>query len=606
MEVEVGQILSHSQLRKAKRSKREMKNQMGNQEKGSYLGIKKIPKKQGQEFSQKSNGDQGDRKEKKKKRHRDKTEYSYESGSESSSGSESESEPAPPGVDDDEPLPPGVEPGSAGEKTEKSPKKEPKTSTSKEPGEDDEDGEDKDAETKPRALHQTLSIFLRNLAPTITKQEVEAMCKRYPGFIRTALQDPQPERRWSRRGWVTFDKSVNIKDICWNLNNIRLRDCEMGAIVNRDIKQRIRPMNGITTHPKVAQQDIKNAAKIIQNFDTKWRIWEDGDDKKEEEKESFGLVSKNPVLKNITDYLVEEGSYEEEELLGEALEEKKDEKNGEEASERDEKMMQVLDRMLLYLRIVYSVDYYSGAEYPQEDDMPHRVGIMHSRLITHPKLTLQDVTDWMNNFRMRIKQFLDMKDKIDDEEATKLGRKDPDAEVEKFIVANTQELAKDKWLCPLSGKKFKGPDFVRKHIFNKHGEKIDEVKIEVAFFNNYLMDPKRVQLPEHPANKQGGGMPSGVNRGGDFNMPPGGYQGPPQQGMMGYNQPRPQMMGGNYQGGHPQFNSPPYHQGREEPFRRDNYNRPRGLQSRSSRSRQDPRGIIEYRDLDAPDDMDIF
>jgi hypothetical protein len=53
------------------------------------------------------------------------------------------------------------------------------------------------------------------------------------------------------------------------------------------------------------------------------------------------------------------------------------------------------------------------------------------------------------------------------------------SEVEKFIQANTQELAKDKWLCPLSGKKFKGPEFVRKHIFNKHAEKVDEVKKEV-------------------------------------------------------------------------------------------------------------------------------
>jgi hypothetical protein len=43
------------------------------------------------------------------------------------------------------------------------------------------------------------------------------------------------------------------------------------------------------------------------------------------------------------------------------------------------------------------------------------------------------------------------------------------------LQANTQELGKDKWLCPLSGKKFKGPDFIRKHIFNKHGEKVEEV-----------------------------------------------------------------------------------------------------------------------------------
>ena len=44
----------------------------------------------------------------------------------------------------------------------------------------------------------------------------------------------------------------------------------------------------------------------------------------------------------------------------------------------------------------------------------------------------------------------------------------------------------DKWLCPLSGKKFKGPDFVRKHILGKHLEKIEEVKKEVSFFNSYL------------------------------------------------------------------------------------------------------------------------
>lgn len=32
--------------------------------------------------------------------------------------------------------------------------------------------------------------------------------------------------------------------------------------------------------------------------------------------QSFGFVSKNPILKNITEYLVDEGSYEEEALLG--------------------------------------------------------------------------------------------------------------------------------------------------------------------------------------------------------------------------------------------------------------------------------------------------
>jgi len=66
------------------------------------------------------------------------------------------------------------------------------------------------------------------------------------------------------------------------------------------------------------------------------------------------------------------------------------------------------------------------------------------------------------------------------EEVTKLGMKDADVEVEKFISANTQELGPQKWLCPLSGKKFKGPEFVLKHIQNKHAEKIEEVRLEVS------------------------------------------------------------------------------------------------------------------------------
>ena len=56
------------------------------------------------------------------------------------------------------------------------------------------------------------------------------------------------------------------------------------------------------------------------------------------------------------------------------------------------------------------------------------------------------------------------------------------SEVENFIKANTQELAKDKWLCPLSGKKFRGPEFIRKHILMKHNGAVDDVKTEVNRF----------------------------------------------------------------------------------------------------------------------------
>lgn len=52
--------------------------------------------------------------------------------------------------------------------------------------------------------------------------------------------------------------------------------------------------------------------------------------------------------------------------------------------------LQVLDRMILYLRIVHSLDYYSASEYPNEDEMPHRCGIIHGRGPPPLKITQND------------------------------------------------------------------------------------------------------------------------------------------------------------------------------------------------------------------------
>lgn len=79
-------------------------------------------------------------------------------------------------------------------------------------------------------------------------------------------------------------------------------------------------------------------------------------------------------MRNITDYLIEEASAEEEELLGTT-----DAEDGQIEDtctiERDDALIKVLDRLLLYLRVVYSVDYYNHCEYPQEDEMPNRLEI---------------------------------------------------------------------------------------------------------------------------------------------------------------------------------------------------------------------------------------
>lgn len=222
----------------------------------------------------------------------------------------------------------------------------------------EDDAESLSKSKKLEEKHKTSSIFVRNLAPTITKAEVEALCKKYEGFLRVAIADPAVERRWFRRGWITFKRDVNIKEICWNLNNIRLRDCELAPIVNRDLSRRVRPVNGITAHKSVCKNDIKICARIAHSLDEKYGLWKYRTDNNEDKRRAtFGLQSKNPVLQNITDYLIEEADAEEEELLGLSSENKED--NEGEMVERDLELISVLDKIVLYLRIVHSVDFYS-------------------------------------------------------------------------------------------------------------------------------------------------------------------------------------------------------------------------------------------------------
>lgn len=47
--------------------------------------------------------------------------------------------------------------------------------------------------------------------------------------------------------------------------------------------------------------------------------------------------------------------------------------------EMDSGLLRALDRLIIYLRIVYSIDFYAATLYSLEDMMPHQCGIFHVR-----------------------------------------------------------------------------------------------------------------------------------------------------------------------------------------------------------------------------------
>ena len=296
---------------------------------------------------------------------------------------------------------------------------------------------------------------------------------------------------------------ILLLQICFRLNSVRLHGKDLKPLVNKDLSKRIRSISAVCSDQKIARNDIKVAAKIISNLDRKHGLWVDAD---------------NPLLSSASDYLIDEIAAEEEELLSKAVDSTETVENHDTAGDLDvnEEVLKVLDKLILYLRIVHSTDYYSSGQYPLEDEMPNRLGLLHVRETLDRGLHLSGAeADRLNTERgLKLSHLTRTPTTLQGEEAAKLGEagrifwldlslfiaglKLESDEIEKFVSSNCQEISKDKWLCPLSGKKFKSPEFIKKHILNKFPDRVEKVKLETEFYNNYIRDPARPELPERP------------------------------------------------------------------------------------------------------------
>ncbi|KAK0403311.1 hypothetical protein QR680_016853 [Steinernema hermaphroditum] len=456
------------------------------------------------------------------------------------------------------------------------------------PDEPAEDGvlteQEEKASARRKNMHKTCSIFLRQIPPSVTFAELEDLCKSHPGYLRIGLSEPIPDRKFIRRGWVSYRRDVNIKEICWNLNTAKIRDFDFGAIVNRDLTRRVRTANGITCHRAVMLNDLMQAAMLVASYDRRAGLFcdEDAPQFGKADLEKAVAQSKNPLMTSITEMLVDEGSAEEDELLG--LNEPGKDEERKVALARDAKLGAFLDKLIIYLRLVHSIDFYNHGEYPFEDSMPNRCGMMHVRAQPtngnqwgkndkgEPLVPLNFVESFSKGFNERLAASLLNLTILTDQDLTNLGKKDPEKELEKFIAANTVELAKDKWLCPLSGKKFRGPEFIKKHLSSKYEEQLDLVKVEAEFFNNYIADPKR---PHEPEPKAQPATPVDERRAHDGDRErDGGYRG-------GYGDRSRHSGGGRFSYSRPRVYEPPP----------------------TDMGRRDPRQPVTYRDLDAPEDI---
>lgn len=150
----------------------------------------------------------------------------------------------------------------------------------------------------------------------------------------------------------------------------------------------------------VMRRHLVMAARLAGRLDEIWGLWKEPCDPENAEwpiprasdldprcgtghVDLVDLASRtgNPLLESITDHLVDEFNSEEELLLVSSGASKPSGKkeDGGKSQEAGKELARALDSLLIYLRLVYSIDFYAPALYHRESDMPHPCSVFHVR-----------------------------------------------------------------------------------------------------------------------------------------------------------------------------------------------------------------------------------
>ena len=184
-----------------------------------------------------------------------------------------------------------------------------------------------------------------------------------------------------------------------------------------------------------------------------------------------------------------------------------------------------LELKLLYLRRLHYFDGLGGGAFPTHTSLLTACGEAHlpSNCVVYAAQQRDGLLAAPVSYAASLAAadaqlaYLSALDAIDDD----FGKKAAD-ELEAFYQANCVEEEPGKFRCPLSGKLFKDPVFVRKHIDNKHGHKLLEARrasIEGKYERYYqagaarqaAMPPAAPPPPRFPRPDDGG---KGFGKGG--------------------------------------------------------------------------------------------
>ncbi|TFK74358.1 hypothetical protein BDN72DRAFT_789083 [Pluteus cervinus] len=445
-------------------------------------------------------------------------------------------------------------------------------------------------------------VMIRTIPPDIGRVKLEEACGKIPGFVYIALGDPLQKRNFYRAGWLKFADDADMPTVMTELAEKKIEGFKLHVTHNtRPFVNKVRYAPEVASRPERLEKDLVNAktlAGILEEEAARVR------------KAKFKLIDGKTVGESAPeDEAATNGAEFEDEDDAEPKERGSDavERRIEKimADLRDQGLVDVndegaydakktvisLDLYLAYLRAAFHTCYYCSVVTDHLEELQRKC-LKHVRKPL-PQFMLDETKaaesekdrkdeegdekesgekesqmkkdgqnkdrDWKRNDE-RWLEWLDSKVALlinrNGVDPHDYGGKGPDEELSKAVEPFIKQEDEGKFRCKQCSKLFKATSFVEKHVANKHGELVKSLE-EIPYFNNFALDPHRIQPFAHPP------APTGNSS----QVPPPqayGIQGPPPAFYGGeYGRPPPHY-GAYPTAGYPP--APPYHNGHWEHY----------------------------------------
>ncbi|TFK28692.1 hypothetical protein FA15DRAFT_584107 [Coprinopsis marcescibilis] len=437
-------------------------------------------------------------------------------------------------------------------------------------------------------------VMIRTIPPDIGRVKLEEACSKLPGFIYLALGDPLQKRNFYRAGWIRFRDDADMTAVMAELNEKKIDGFKLH--VNHNMKpfvNRIRYAPEVASRPERLEKDLANAKKlasILEDEAGKLRATKVSTSKTEN---GTGTVDDQQTDAPMSAVETEDDDPEPKERGSDAVErrieiamaELRDQGlvnvNDEQAYDA-KKTIVSLDLYLAYLRAAFNTCYYCSVTTDHVEELQRKC-VRHLRKppVEEQVKAVENRTDkdkskddnsadkplekekkdnktandkkegrnddrWLEWLDSKIALLIN-RDGVDPRD---YGGKSYEEELSKAVEAHIKQEDEGKFRCKTCQKLFKATTFVEKHIANKHAELVKQLD-EIPYFNNFALDPHRIQPFAHPPPNAGTGN----------NQPPPqafGIQPPAFQDHRNFYPPYGPYPPPPYHGGHWEYPYPPY------------------------------------------------